>query len=124
MSVSLDELVDGKLSVTVNGKEYAVRPLDGFGYQLLATMEPQSAAATLYKLAAKSLAPGMTRDEVFGTDELQGLTPQQVGRVVKVASQQIEDVESTAPNDSGPLGQGQNSEPATPESPPAIQSAS
>lgn len=122
--VALDELVAPRLSVVLNGVKREVKPLDGFGYQLLSTLSAETSVATMFSLAQRVLAPGMSKDEVFGTEDVMGLTPAQVGQVVKVASGQIDMVEATSPNGSGSLEQGQNSEAVSPESPQPIQLAS
>lgn len=122
--VALDELVAPKLSVTLNGKEYPVKPLDGFGYQLLSSLDAATSVSVMFRIAQRVLAPGMSKDEVFGSDEVMGLTPAQVAQVVKVSSGQIELVEDTIPNGSGPLEEGQASQPALQESPRPMLSAS
>lgn len=125
MTTALGDLVMPQLSVVLNGKSYPVKPLDGFGYQLLSTLDADNSVPIMYRLAQRALSPGMSKDEVFGSDEVMGLTPAQVGEVVRISSQQIEAVEATIPNGSGPPGEGHNRTPeASQESPPSIQLAS
>lgn len=108
MKATLSDLVNPNLSIELNGKTYPVKPMDGFGYQLLSSLTPDSSVDVMYRLAQRVLAPSMSKDEVFGTEDVLGLTPGQVAEVVKVSSGQVDAVEETIPNGSGPLEQGQN----------------
>lgn len=101
-AVVLDELVNPNLTVELNGKAYAVKPIDGFAYQLLQGVSGKDelkVVEILYRIAARCLAPAMTREEVLGSEETTGLTVEQVSAVVQVARSQVEQVEAiTSPN--------------------------
>jgi hypothetical protein len=123
---TLADLVEGQLTVVLRGKTYPVAPIDGFGYQLLAQMDEATSLATLYRIAAKCLKGSMTKDEVIGTEDVNGLSAAEVGYVIRTARSQVTQVEATLPNDGGPA-ESPKTEPvdsASQESPPAIQLAS
>lgn len=101
--VSAEELTASR-TVTLNGKQYPVKPIDGFGYQLLQNVTDESSLMTMYEVAAKCLAPGMTRDQVFGTAEIQGLSAEEIGMVMFAAKASVKDVEALASPNSEPAG--------------------
>lgn len=104
-TVSLSELVDSDLSVELNGKEYKVKPIDGFAYHLLQNNQGgDQAVEIMYRIAARCLAPGMTKEQVFGTEDETGLSATQVGAVVQVAQSQVKTVEALASPNSGRTG--------------------
>ncbi len=125
MDAALELLAQGNLSVTLRGKVEPLRPVDGFGYQLLERLTPETATLTMYRIAAKCLAPGWTKDQVFGSDDEQGLSIKEIAEVCAAAQGHLKAVDATIPNGSGPLEQGHNRmHEASPESPPSIQLAS
>lgn len=124
---TLDELTRPELSVTLRGKRYKVSPMDGFGYQLVNGMTKENSVHVMYRVAARCLMGSMPRDEVFGTEDVLGLTAEEVGQVVQVASGQIQEVEATLPNAGkagAETGGQESSPPSSPESHPTIQLAS
>lgn len=125
-AVSLDALVNPSLSVELRGKVYPVAPLDGFAQQLSRNVRDKNEAIdVMYKIAARCLAPRMSYEEVFGSETVIGLTPDQVSKVVEVAASQIDDVEATIPNDGKAGAAKDGSNPSSPpESHQPIQLAS
>lgn len=96
----LESITKPKLSVRLDdGREFPVKPLDGYSYDLSqspAAKNGPDAIKILYRLAAKCLAPALSRDEVIGTEDIQGLTVDEAARVVQIASGQITEVEASA----------------------------
>lgn len=76
--------------VTVKGRTYVVRPVDGFGYEIVANMGTgQDAIANLYRVAQRCV-PDMPEDV------LKSLTIQQVQLVGEIASGTAKAVERSA----------------------------
>jgi hypothetical protein len=91
--INLDALIDPGLSVVLNGETVPVRPIDGACYKLL--NEKGTSVEVMYTIAARCL-PSMTLDQV------DTLTPVQVGAVVQLAAEGVQEVEALAsPNSAG-----------------------
>lgn len=93
--------------VTLNGKRYHVKPIDGYGYRLLAQAKKKDDVEKLdvvYQIAAKCLAGELSRDEVIGTEDIQGLSADDAARVLEAAQAQAEKVEALASPNSVPAG--------------------
>lgn len=102
--LSLDEVTNGG-SVTIRGKLYPVRPIDGFGMQLLHSTPSSDRVAmirAMYRIAARCL--GVSFDEVFGTEDTPGFSEVEVMEVAEVAQRQVKAVQAEQ--------QSKNSEPA------------
>lgn len=95
--VNLDALLNADLSVTLDGEEVPVKPIDGGAYQLLSSMEGEASVGVMYKVASRCL-PTLAEERVLS------LTPAQVGAVVKLASEGVDQVEAVASPNSAPAG--------------------
>lgn len=95
---TLEAIAKPQLSVRLDdGREFAVKPLDGFGYQLSQSAKNEiESIDILFRLAARCLAPNLSRDEVVGTEEVVGISVADAARVVQIASGQISQVEASA----------------------------
>lgn len=100
-NVAIEELISAT-TITLNGRPYPVKPIDGFGYQLMQNMDEKDSLMVMYRVAARCLAPNMSGDEVFGTETTQGLSAEQVGEVIAKARARIEKVEALASPNSEP----------------------
>lgn len=92
--INLDVLLDERPRVMLFGQEHVVMPVDGKSYHLLSslTMDDTSDKNTLeyitalYAIARRCI-PTLT------DEESERLTPDQIRRIVKVASNNLEEVE-------------------------------
>lgn len=107
--VILGELAEAD-SIVIDGTKYPVKPIDGFAYQLLGQIKGDDVEAIeiSYKVAARCLAPAMTFDQVFGTEEAVGLSAVQVGQVIEKAKAQAMKVEALASPNSAPASAKRN----------------
>lgn len=93
--LSLEEVTNPGSSITIRGKLYAVRPIDGFGMQLLHSTPASDRVAmirAMYRIAARCL--GVSFDEVFGTEDTAGFSEAEVMEVAEVAQRQVKAVQS------------------------------
>lgn len=92
-------------SVDFNGKRYAIRPMDGYGYHLSqsANGDAQVSIEVTYKLAARAI--GVTFEDLFGTENTVGMPLPDAARIVAIASGRIRAVEETASPLSEPAGE-------------------
>jgi hypothetical protein len=75
MRPTLQELAHPELSVTLRGRTYAVRPVDGYGMQVVSSVAEGDRLAMIratYKIAARCI--GLSFDEVFGTEDSPGFS--------------------------------------------------
>ena len=124
MPVALESLAAPELKVTIRGKTYPVKPIDGFGMQLAQKANGRAEMIeAMYKIAARCL--GIPFAEVWGTEEQVGFSEQEVLQVVEVVQGQVKAVEATAPNDgkAEPAKGEERKTPVPPDSPQLIQSA-
>ena len=97
--VALDEIAGPTTgSVTIRGKEYGIQPLDGFGYQLLEQMTEENSVTTMYRVASRVLVPEVSFDELFGTADKRGWTPEEITAVVEGSKADVRKVEATRKN--------------------------
>lgn len=99
--VTLEELASPDSTVTIRGTVYPVRPIDGFGMQLIHSTPASDRVAmirAMYRIAARCL--GLPFDTVYGTEDVPGFSESEVMEVAEVAQKQVKKVEATVPNDS------------------------
>ena len=97
--VALDEIAGPTTgSVTIRGKEYGIQPLDGFGYQLLEQMTEANSVEIMYRVASRVLVPEVSFDELFGTADKRGWTPDEITAVVEGSKAHVQKVEATRKN--------------------------
>jgi hypothetical protein len=104
MRVPLEDVAKGQRvwHRETTGVDYVVRPLDAFAYDRLPEARAKEDLRALSKIIARCLAPAMTFDDVFGTDDQVGLTPKEIGEVLLLASDSIRSVEAlVSPNSEG-----------------------
>lgn len=79
-----------------NGKEYPIKPLDGYGYRLSQTAQgdDEKSIDITYRLAARCI--GVQYEELFGTEQTIGMPLKEAARIVAIASGQIQNVEASA----------------------------
>lgn len=93
----LESITQSRMVRLDDGREFPVKPLDGYGYQLSQSAKNENETIDiLYRLAARCLAGSLTKDEVIGTDDVVGLSVAEVARVVQIASSSIGVVEANA----------------------------
>lgn len=95
-SVNLDALLGDAGSVTLDGVEVPVLPIDGAGYHTLSSFgdgDPATNLLALYEIAKRCLR-SLTSERVMQ------MTAAQVGAVISVAGGHVEAVESIVPNSS------------------------
>ena len=119
----LEQLANPSLSVTIAGKVYPVKPIDGFGQQMIQKMTEATSVEVMYKVAARCL--GLPFAEVFGTEDTVGFSNADIMRVVEVAGKQVQEVNATIPNDGKADAARDGQEPSRPQdSPQPMQLAS
>ena len=96
---TLNELANPALKITLRGQEYRVNPIDGFAKQLGEKATSENQYETYCKIAARCLAPAFTFEQVFGSEDVQGLTIAEVKLVIDIATKDVLAVEASAKND-------------------------
>ncbi len=97
-------------TVMIGGRIIKVNPIDGYGYKLLGEAERRKdepgteALEIMYRVAARCLAPHMTREEVIGDEDTSGISAEEVGTVIAAAQVQVKKVEELASPNSAPAG--------------------
>lgn len=88
-----------------DGREFPVRNIDGFtmeqlaqGKELVKAGAPEEAARLTYAIAAR-LVVGLAPAEVLGTAGQQGLTDQEIARIIGVAVGRVEEVQAALGKD-------------------------
>lgn len=96
-TANLDALAEIAGTVTVFGREVAVRQFDGESYRALELQREQGDASVVpsYAIAAR-LCPDLTADEV------QRLNARQVGAILAIGARVIHAVEAALPNGASP----------------------
>lgn len=121
--MTLDNLAHPSLSVTLGGKVYQLRPVDGYAQQMIQKMTEANSVETMYKVAARCL--GLPFEEVFGSDTAVGWSNADIMKVVEAAGKQVQEVEATIPNGGkAEAVRGEKETPLPPDSPQAMQLAS
>ena len=106
MTLALEEIAAPDLVWNGRGKSYPLKPVDGYGMQLIQSVPDNDRLAMIrasYKIVARCL--GLPFDEVFGTEDSQGFSEQEVREIMEIVQHPVRKVEATASPNSEPAGE-------------------
>lgn len=100
-NVNLDELIGTQRTVTLDGKQIPIVPVDGASYQVMVAARKEGEEAILLAMyeVAKQCLPSLSPERIMK------MTARQVGGVMAAASEGVERVEALASPNSEPAGE-------------------